>query len=42
MSIEENKAVAGGGLAEFWGRDYNPAIIDELAALRHLDLSISA
>jgi hypothetical protein len=32
MSIEENKAVAGRWLAEFWGKDFNPAIIDELAA----------
>lgn len=32
MSIEENKAVVGRWFAEFWGPDYNPAIIDELAS----------
>jgi predicted ester cyclase len=32
MSIEENKAVVGRWFAEFWGPDYNPAVIDELAA----------
>jgi predicted ester cyclase len=32
MSIEENKAVVARWFAEFWGPDYNPAVIDELAA----------
>ena len=32
MSIEENKAVVGRWFTEFWGKDYNPAVIDELAA----------
>ena len=32
MSIEENKAVVGRWFAEFWGKDFNPAVIDELAA----------
>jgi len=32
MSIEENKAIDGRWFAEFWGPDYNPAVIDELAA----------
>ena len=32
MSIEENKAIVGRWFAEFWGPDYNPAVIDELAA----------
>ena len=32
MSIEENKAVVGRWFTEFWGKDFNPAIIDELAA----------
>ena len=32
MSIEENKAVVGRWFAEFWGPDYNPAVIDELAS----------
>ena len=32
MSIEENKAVVGHWFAEFWGPDYNPAVIDELAS----------
>ena len=32
MSIEDNKAIVGRWFAEFWGPDYNPAIIDELAA----------
>ena len=31
MSIEENKTVVGRWFAEFWGPDYNPAVIDELA-----------
>jgi len=32
MSIEDNKAVVGRWFTEFWGPDYNPAVIDELAA----------
>src|SRR5437764_5824707 len=32
MSIEENKAVVGRWFTEFWGKDFNPAVIDELAA----------
>ncbi len=32
MSIEENKAVVGRWFAEFWGPDYDPAVIDELAS----------
>ena len=32
MSIEENKAVVGRWFGEFWGADFNPAVIDELAA----------
>ena len=32
MSIEENKAIVGRWFTEFWGKDFNPAIIDELAA----------
>jgi predicted ester cyclase len=32
MSIEENKAVVGRWFTEFWGADFNPAVIDELAA----------
>ncbi len=32
MSIEDNKAVVGRWFAEFWGPDYNPGVIDELAA----------
>jgi predicted ester cyclase len=32
MSIEENKAVVDRWFTEFWGKDYNPAVIDELAA----------
>ena len=31
MSIEDNKAVVGRWFTEFWGSDYNPAVIDELA-----------
>jgi predicted ester cyclase len=31
MSIEENKAIVGRWFTDFWGADYNPAIIDELA-----------
>ena len=32
MSAEDNKAVVGRWFAEFWGTEYNPGIIDELAA----------
>ena len=32
MSIEENKAVVGRWFTEFWGKDFNPHVIDELAA----------
>ena len=32
MSIEENKAVVGRWFTEFWGADFNPGVIDELAA----------
>jgi hypothetical protein len=32
MSIEQNKAVVGRWFTEFWGKDFNPAVIDELAA----------
>jgi predicted ester cyclase len=31
MSIEDNKAVVGRWFTEFWGPDFNPGIIDELA-----------
>jgi predicted ester cyclase len=32
MSIEDNKAVVGRWFTEFWGKDFNPDVIDELAA----------
>ena len=32
MSIEENKAVVGRWFTEFWGPDFRPAVIGELAA----------
>jgi predicted ester cyclase len=32
MSIEENKAVVGRWFAEFWGENFNPGVIDEIAA----------
>ena len=32
MSAEDNKAVVGRWFTEFWGSDYNPGVIDELAA----------
>jgi predicted ester cyclase len=32
MSIEENKAVVARWFTEFWGKDFNPNVIDELAA----------
>ena len=32
MSIEENKAVVGRWFTEFWVPDFNPGVIDELAA----------
>ncbi len=31
-TIEANKAVVGRWFTEFWGPDYNPAVVDELAA----------
>lgn len=32
VSTEENKAIVGRWFDEFWGKDFNPAVIDELAA----------
>src|SRR5690349_20249615 len=32
MTVEENKAIVGRWFTEFWGKDFNPAVIDELAA----------
>ena len=32
MSAKDNKAVVTRWFSEFWGPDYNPAVIDELAA----------
>ena len=32
MSTEDNKAIVGRWFTEFWGKDFNPAVIDELAA----------
>jgi predicted ester cyclase len=32
MSIEDNKAIVGRWFTEFWGADFNPAIVDTLAA----------
>jgi predicted ester cyclase len=32
MSAEDNKAIVERWFAEFWGADYNSAVIDELAA----------
>ncbi|HEX3318895.1 MAG TPA: ester cyclase [Solirubrobacteraceae bacterium] len=32
MSAEDNKAVVGRWFTEFWGHDYNPEVIEELAA----------
>ena len=32
MSVEDNKAVVGRWFTEFWGPDFNPAVIDEIAA----------
>jgi predicted ester cyclase len=31
MSIEENKAIVGRWFTDFWGPDFNPDVIDELA-----------
>ena len=31
MGIEDNKEIVGRWFSEFWGADFNPAIIDELA-----------
>jgi predicted ester cyclase len=32
MSVEDNKAVVGRWFTEFWGPEFNPAVIDEIAA----------
>ncbi len=32
MSVAENKAIVGRWFTEFWGPDFKPAVIDELAA----------
>ena len=32
MSVEENKAIVRRWFTEFWSKDFNPAVIDELAA----------
>jgi predicted ester cyclase len=32
MSAEDNKAIVGRWFTEFWGSEFNPDIIDELAA----------
>jgi predicted ester cyclase len=32
MSTEDNKAIVGRWFTEFWGKDFSPAVIDELAA----------
>ncbi len=32
MSAEDNKAIVGRWFTEFWGSDFNPNVIDELAA----------
>lgn len=31
MSIEDNKEIVGRWFSEFWGTDFNPGVIDELA-----------
>jgi predicted ester cyclase len=32
VTVEANKAIVGRWFTEFWGEDFNPAMIDELAA----------
>ena len=32
MSVEENKEIVGHWFTEFWGKDFKPAVIDDLAA----------
>ena len=32
MSMEDNKAIVGRWFTEFWGPEFDPAVIDELAA----------
>lgn len=32
MSVEENKAIVGKWFDQFWGPNFNPAVIDELAS----------
>lgn len=31
-SVEDTKAVVARWFTEFWGKDFNPAVIDDLAA----------
>jgi predicted ester cyclase len=31
MTTEDNKAIVGRWFTEFWGKDFNPAVIEELA-----------
>ena len=43
MSTEQNKAVVGRWFTEFWGPEFNPAVIDELAAPDiHFEYSLHA
>ena len=30
MSTEENKAIVGRWFTEFWGKEFNPDVIDEI------------
>lgn len=32
MSVDDNKAIVGRWFTEFWGKKFNPDVIDELAA----------
>lgn len=32
MSVEDNKAIVGRWFTEFWGPQFNPAVIDEIAS----------
>jgi predicted ester cyclase len=32
MSVDENKAIVGRWFTEFWGKDFDPKVIDDLAA----------
>ena len=40
MGIEENKAIVGRGFDEFWGAEFNPAVIKDGKAMPFIGISI--